>query len=590
MRSLLLTLRRRSNSRPTRRVEPPKSLRVLLLVSSFNGLSQRVWCTLRDQGHQVAVEFARDEESIAEAARRTDPELILCPFLKERVPAEVWQKWPTVIIHPGPVGDRGPSSLDWAITDGEPEWGVTALQAVEEMDAGPVWASRTFPLPADPPTKSSLYNGLVADAALSCVQEILAKVGDAKFRPTPPGKLPKPVASARTRPTMRQADRAFDWAQPAEEIVRKVRAADGSPGVRTEIAGLEVWAFDAHVGPRQDDPPGTVVACRDGSVLVAAGVGSVWLGHLKAVPIDADSARSMKLPATVVLGDRLPGGLTPPTPVAATAEHCGPGRIHYVRRGEIGYVVLDCYNGALSTEGCNQALHALRHAARQDTTAIVLRGGAGPFCNGIHLNRIEAADNPAAEAWANITAINDVCRELINCRHQVTIAAFSGSAGAGGVMLPLGADVVVARDGVVLNPYYEMGLTGSELHTYTLPRRVGAEQAQRLLTEKLPVGVVAAGRLGLVDEVGPREPSAFGAWLHEVALRYRDRSLQARTLQRKAEVLDQDLGARPLDAYEARELGEMAQDFFDDRHGFAAARRAFVYKEAAAGTPAQLAG
>jgi putative two-component system hydrogenase maturation factor HypX/HoxX len=252
-------------------------------------------------------------------------------------------------------------------------------------------------------------------------------------------------------------------------------------------------------------------------------------------------------------------------------------------------VVLDCYNGALSTEGCNQALHALRQAIRQDTKAIVIHGGSGPFCNGIHLNRIQAAPNPAAEAWANITAINDVCRELISCRDQVTIAAFSGSAGAGGVMLPLGADLVVARDGVVLNPYYEMGLTGSELHTYTLPRRVGQEQARRLLTEKLPVGVEAAKRLGLVDEIGPREMGEFGDWLHQVALRYRDQVLRERTLTSKAAVLDRDLSVKPLDAYEARELGEMAQDMFEDRHGFAAARRAFVLKEPLDTTPIRLA-
>ncbi|WP_345728554.1 enoyl-CoA hydratase-related protein [Cryptosporangium minutisporangium] len=534
----------------------------------------------------MAVEFARDEESIADAARRADPQLILCPFLKERVPTEVWQKWTTLIIHPGPVGDRGPSSLDWAISEGKTEWGVTALQAVEEMDAGPVWATRTFPLPADPPTKSSLYNGPIADAAMSCVEEVLAKLDDPDFRPTPPEEL----AKIQVRPQMRQADRAFSWSEPAEAIVRKIRAADGTPGVRTEIAGVRVWAFDAYVGPRQADPPGTVVACRDGAVLVAAGTGSVWLGHLKKIPDETPRAKNgVKLPAALVLADHLPDGLTSPTAAAPTVEQCGPGRVHYVRRGEIGYVVLDCYNGALATDGCNQALHALRHAIRQDTLAIVLRGGSGPFCNGIDLNRIEAASNPAAEAWANITAINDVCRELITCRNQVTIAAFSGSAGAGGVMLPFGADLVVARDGVVLNPFYEMGLTGSELHTYTLPRRVGPDVARRLLTDALPVNVTTAQRLGLVDEIGPRDPGPFGNWLHEVALRYLDRGLRERTLRRKAEVLDRDLSVRPLDAYEARELGEMAQDMFDDRQGFDAARRAFVHKHAPERTPARLA-
>ena len=36
---------------------------------------------------------------------------------------------------------------------------------------------------------------------------------------------------------------------------------------------------------------------------------------------------------------------------------------------------------------------------------------------------------------------------------------------------------------------------------------------------------------------------------------------------------------RPLEAYRVQELAEMSRDIFDDRHGFAAARRAFVTKQ-----------
>ena len=49
-------------------------------------------------------------------------------------------------MHPGIRGDRGPSALDWAVLDGETQWGVTVLQAEAGMDAGPVWAWREFPL------------------------------------------------------------------------------------------------------------------------------------------------------------------------------------------------------------------------------------------------------------------------------------------------------------------------------------------------------------------------------------------------------------------------------------------------------------
>jgi putative two-component system protein, hydrogenase maturation factor HypX/HoxX len=127
-------------------------VKIMLVCSAFNGLSQRVWAELRAAGHSVRVQLAGEAEAMCAAVADHRPDLIICPFLRERVPARIWQTHRTIIIHPGPPGDRGPSSLDWAILGGEREWGVTAVQAVEEMDAGPIWGSRIFPIdPTEPP-------------------------------------------------------------------------------------------------------------------------------------------------------------------------------------------------------------------------------------------------------------------------------------------------------------------------------------------------------------------------------------------------------------------------------------------------------
>jgi putative two-component system protein, hydrogenase maturation factor HypX/HoxX len=559
-------------------------VRVLLLVSAFNGLSQRVWCHLRDAGHQVGVLLATDERGIVEGVRAAGPELILCPFLTHRVPAEVWQHRRTIIVHPGPVGDRGPSSLDWAISEGLPMWGVTALQAVEEMDAGPIWATRTFPMPATPPRKSALYVGPVADAALACVDEVLAKAADPSFAPTPLERTRVSVVGARLRPAMKQTDRQFDWGDDTDRIVRRIRAADGSPGVRTEVSGLPVYAYDAHPGAVRGTRPGAVLARRQGAVLVATGDGSVWLGHLRGA--DLADAPGVKLPATTLLGRRLAGVPNLPLPPGTEPELPTYRQVRYRRSGAVGWLAFDFYNGAMAPGHCRRLLAALRHAAAQDTRVLVLRGGTEAFSNGIHLNAVEAAADPAAAGWENIKAINEVCREIITCR-QVVIAAYAGSAGAGGAMLGLGADVVAARDGIVLNPHYEMGLHGSELHSYTLPRRVGPERAARLLARRLPVGAGRAQGLGLVDEVGPRHPDAYAAWLADLADRYTDPTRAKRIRVAKQRRL---AGERvPLDVYEQRELAEMSRDLFDDRNGFAAARRAFVHKTTAVTTPAKLA-
>ena len=561
-------------------------MRILLLVTAFNGLTQRAWCALREAGHDVGVQLTTSTQDIIDGVRAAEPDLIICPFLKDRVPPEIWRRWRTVVIHPGPVGDRGPSSLDWAITENVRSWGVTALQADDEMDAGPIWAARTFPMPAAAPRKSALYSGPVADAAMECLVEVVAKAAEPGFVPVPADGAPTEAPGARPRPQMTQDDRAFAWADPTERIVRRIRAADGSPGVRTEVGGLPVFAYDAHPGLHRGGRPGHLLSRRQGAVLVATGDGSVWLGHLRAAEQNHGRA-AIKLPATTLLGARLRG--VPQSPLPAGSEPESPAayrQVRYRRTGAIGWLAFDFYNGAMAPGHCRRLLTAVRHAFAQDTNVLVLRGSTDVFSNGIHLNVIEAAPDPAGAAWANIRAINEVCREIITCTRQVVIAAYAGSAGAGGVMLGLGADVLAARDGIVLNPYYDIGLYGSELHTLTLPRRVGAEQAHRLIDDRLPVSAAGAAAIGLVDEVGPRHPDAYAEWLTALAERESDPRAAGNRRAAKAKRLAAE--RVPLEVYEARELAEMSRDMYGDRSGFAAARHAFVTKERAVTTPARL--
>lgn len=564
-------------------------MNVLLLATAFNGLTQRVWLDLRRQGHDVSVELALSPATMREAAVLVDPDVIICPFLKDRVPAAVWQHWPTIIVHPGPEGDRGPSSLDWAIAEGHPEWGVTALSAVEEMDSGDVWSTRTFALPPGIPRKSALYAGPVAEAAVAVVRETLDRIADLSFRPWSQDPERRGLAG-RTRPLMRQRDRAFDWDADAEQVLRAVRAADGSPGVLTRIGDRAVRAYDAHLGaPDRPGEPGTIAARRHGAVLVRTGDGNgVWLGHLRPEHPDGpghpEGRAAIKLPAALVLGERALAGV--PYDLADDGRPTYP-EISYRRDGRVGTLTLDLYNGAMSaTQGARVAA-ALRHAAAQDTRVLVLRGGE-VFSNGINLNVIEAAADPAAESWRSIRAIDEVCRLIITCTSQLVVAAVGADAGAGGAMLGLGADQLLIRSGCVLNPHYlTMGLHGSEYWTYTLPRRVGPAEAERLTRDCLPIGAPEAVSLGFAD--GELAGADFDGQVAELAASLAGRYDLPQLLAAKRLQLEADERRRPLDAYLAEELGEMSRDFFDDRLGYAAARTAFVGKHKPAGTPARLA-
>lgn len=117
-------------------------LRILLLCHSFNSLSQRLYAELTALGHTLSVELDIADAVTGEAIALFRPDLVLAPFLKRRIPESVWRTVPCFVVHPGPPGDRGPAALDWAIVEGQREWGVTVLQADGDFDAGPVWGPR----------------------------------------------------------------------------------------------------------------------------------------------------------------------------------------------------------------------------------------------------------------------------------------------------------------------------------------------------------------------------------------------------------------------------------------------------------------
>lgn len=203
-------------------------MRILFFSSAHNSLSQRLFVELRQLGHQVDVTIASSEEAIVTGFEQTQPELIIAPMLKKRIPDFIWNKVPCFIVHPGIVGDRGPSSLDWAILDGEMEWGVTVLQAAAELDGGDIWATENFAMRSA--SKSSIYRRDVTQAA---AQAALRAVRDFDSGSFVPGKLDYSDSNVkgRVRPRMMQADRRIDWGASTDDVLRKMRASDSAPGI-----------------------------------------------------------------------------------------------------------------------------------------------------------------------------------------------------------------------------------------------------------------------------------------------------------------------------------------------------------------------
>jgi putative two-component system hydrogenase maturation factor HypX/HoxX len=563
-------------------------VRILLVATAFNSLTQRVFAELGDRGHQVGVELALSAETIRDAVDRDRPDLLLAPMLKTAVPREVFSARTCLIVHPGPPGDRGPSSLDHAVHDAEPRWGVTVLQAEEEMDAGPVWAWAPCDLP--PAGKSDLYRGEIADAALEAVLLAVERYASGTWTPTPQtaGDI---AARVRTRPAVRQPDRAVDWAaDTTETVLRRLRAADSHPGVLDELLGAQWYLHGGHPEHRLRGEPGRLLATHAEAVCRATADGAVWIPQLRrrrtpgGPPVCA-------LPAVLARGDALP--TVPDLRDAAPGEEPAASwsDIGYREEGPVGFLRFSFTGGAMSTTRCRRLLAAYRAACARPTSVLVLGGTRDFFSNGIHLGVIESAPDPATESWHNLLAMDDLVEAVLTTTDRLVVSAVGGNAAAGGAMLAMAADEVWIRHGAVLNPHYRlMGLYGSEYWTHTLPRRAGARTAERLIRRALPVTAGTAHRMGLADRVIRCAPGDFTGHVTRLAQRTAGSAHTAARVAGKKAAQEQQEERSPLAGHREAELQRMHRTFFDPDHPYHVLRRAFVYKHTPDRTPEHLRG
>src|SRR5256886_1372610 len=550
-------------------------MKIVFVNTAHDSLSQRAFVELVDRGHTVTVVIASSEEVMLEAVEREQPDLIVAPMLKKVIPASIWQQHTCLSVHPGIKGDRGPSSLDWAILHAHEEWGVTLLQADAEMDAGAIWAWRSFAIRGA--SKSHLYRHEVTEAAIEALLETIAKRESNTFVPEPLDYSREDVRGC-LQASMKQADRAIDWAEPSASILRKIRCADSYPGILDTVLGMPCYLYGAHEEDVLRGRPGEIIAKRDGAICRATGDGAIWITHLKQK--GPDGQPSFKLPATQVLGDCL--AHAPDVPLAVDQAYDGRTYrdIWYEERQAVGYLHFDFYNGAMSTDHCQRLREAFLLIRRRPTKVIVLMGGPDFWSNGIHLNVIEAANDPAQESWRNIQAMNDLVSELITTEFHLLISALQGNAAAGGVMLALAADCVYARKGIVLNPHYKgMGkLYGSEYWTYLLPKRVGGEKALELTEALLPISSRTAHQIGLLDDTFEEDAASFCEHIRKLAEELASSHRYELIVEEKRQRRKNDEARKPLQAYRNEELQRMWLNFFGADRSYHLARKNFVYK------------
>lgn len=537
-------------------------MKILLLISSFNSLSQAVFTKLRDKGHSVSVTFAINEQQMKAEIEEFSPELILAPFLKAFISKNIYEKYPTYIFHPGPIGDRGPNSLEYALLSDTKEWGVAILRANELYDGGDIIAQSNFKVRYT--YKASLYRQEVVEHSLDALDAFLDN-------PTQIAQILNPLHKL-----FKQNMRTIDWDNDTTQtIISKIHLSDSFPGVLDEIMGVKCYLFGAHNEERLRGGIKEILAKRDGAICLGTKDGALWISHLKEVD-------GFKLPATYVLKEKIVGIKEHRLPLLFDKSYDTFYEVSVEKRDSVAYLCFNFHNGAMSAEQCIRLKYAFEYL-KEEAEVIVLVGGMDFFSNGIHLNILEDSKKQGEDGWSNINAMNDLIKSILEADEVVTVASLARNAGAGGVFMALACDYVVAKESVVLNPHYKtLGLSGSEYHTYTLPKRIGEELAEKLLNDALPISVEYAKKIDMLDEVF--QTKNYYEELHNFASRLYSEDY----IWDKQDRVEEE--RKLMDRCKRDELNKMHPEFWQTSSSFHTLRHEFVYKHCPVETPQRLKG
>jgi methionyl-tRNA formyltransferase len=148
------------------------------------------------------------------------------------IPAALLGRARWLNVHPSLLPRwRGPAPVERALLAGDAETGVSIIELVEELDAGPIAAQRSFPVGGDDDA------GVVFERAAVLAPELI----DEALRQSQPA--PQARAGVTYAGKLGPADRQLDWSRPPEELHNRIRALSPHIGARGELDGrpLIVW-------------------------------------------------------------------------------------------------------------------------------------------------------------------------------------------------------------------------------------------------------------------------------------------------------------------------------------------------------------
>lgn len=168
---------------------------------------------------------------------------------------------------------RGAAPIQRAVEAGDAESGVTVMQMEAGLDTGPMLLKVSTAITADD-TGGSLHDRL-AELGPKAVVEAIAGLAAGTLK----GEV-QDDALATYAHKLNKEEARIDWARPADELERRIRAFTPWPVCHTTLGEAALKVLGAKPAEGKGEPGKILDASRDG-LLVACGEGALLLTRLQ---------------------------------------------------------------------------------------------------------------------------------------------------------------------------------------------------------------------------------------------------------------------------------------------------------------------
>jgi len=239
-----------------------------------------------------------------DAMKAADADLGIMAFVLQFAPQDFVNipKNGTIQYHPSLLPKfRGPSSINWPITRGEKETGLTIFRPTDGLDEGAVILQKRTPI-GENDTLGDIYFNRLFPMGVDAMVEAADLVMTGKHT-----ESVQDESQASYEGWFREAEAKINWANHADVIHNLIRGCDPAPGAWTTYNGVKLQVYESRkelvrTFGAVKGKIGEVVEAGEGKLVVAAQGGRIHIGKAKLGDAKKGAADAAGIPIGTILG------------------------------------------------------------------------------------------------------------------------------------------------------------------------------------------------------------------------------------------------------------------------------------------------